>query len=54
VGVPIGFEHFHSLTQRNLNPYGQIIFQSNLTVARDKMMLTLPQFGGDIWMTQIE
>ena len=54
VGVPIGFEHFHSLTQRNLNPYGQIIFQSNLTVARDKMMVTLPQFGGEIWMTQIE
>ena len=54
VGVPIGYEHFHSLTQRNLNPYGQIIFQSNLTVARDKMMVNLPQFGGEIWMTQIE
>jgi DNA-binding winged helix-turn-helix (wHTH) protein/Tol biopolymer transport system component len=54
VGVPIGYEHFHSLTQRNLNPYGQTIFQSNLTVARGKMMLTLPQFGGDVWMTQIE
>ena len=38
----------------NLNPYGEIEFLSNLTVARDKMMVNLPQFGGEIWMTQIE
>lgn len=54
VGVPSGYEHFHSLAQRNLNPYGQIEWLSNLTVARDKMMVNLPQFGGEIWMTQLE
>jgi Tol biopolymer transport system component/DNA-binding winged helix-turn-helix (wHTH) protein len=54
VGVPIGYEHFHSLAQRNLNPYGEIEFLSDLTVARDKMMVNLPQFGGEIWMTHIE
>jgi len=49
VGVPSGYEHFHSLTQRNLNPS-----LPDFTVARDKMMVNLPQFGGEIWMTQIE
>jgi DNA-binding winged helix-turn-helix (wHTH) protein/Tol biopolymer transport system component len=54
VGVPIGYEHFHSLAQRELSPYSHVIWSSDLTVARDKMMVNLPQFGGEIWMTQIE
>jgi hypothetical protein len=54
VGVPIGYEHFHSLAQRERSPYSHDIWSSNLTVARDKMMVNLPQFGGEIWMTQIQ
>ena len=54
VGTPIGYEHFHSWAQRDLSPYGQVIFLSNLTVARDKMLVNLPQFRADIWMTHIE
>ena len=46
VGVPIGYEHFHSLAQRDLSPYSQVILLSNLTVARDKMLVNLPQFAG--------
>jgi DNA-binding winged helix-turn-helix (wHTH) protein/Tol biopolymer transport system component len=54
VGVPIGYEHFHSLAQRERSPYSHVLWSSDLTVARDKMMVNLPQFGGEIWMTQIE
>jgi len=54
VGAPIGYEHFHSWAQRDLLPYGQGISSSDLTVARDKMLVNLPQFRADIWMTQIE
>jgi DNA-binding winged helix-turn-helix (wHTH) protein/Tol biopolymer transport system component len=54
VGAPIGYEHFHSWAQRDLSPYGQAISASDLTVARDKMLVNLPQFRVDIWMTQIE
>jgi Tol biopolymer transport system component/DNA-binding winged helix-turn-helix (wHTH) protein len=54
VGVPIGYEHFHSLAQRERSPYSHDIWSSNLTVARDKMMVNLPQFAGEIWTTQIE
>jgi DNA-binding winged helix-turn-helix (wHTH) protein/Tol biopolymer transport system component len=54
VGVPIGYEHFHSLAQRDRSPYSHVLWSSNLTVARDKMIVNLPQFGGEIWMTQIE
>jgi Tol biopolymer transport system component/DNA-binding winged helix-turn-helix (wHTH) protein len=51
VGGPIAFEHFHNASGRDAayDPSN-----SNLSVAKDKMVINLPQYSVTIWMTQIE
>jgi len=59
LGGPVAFEHFHNLAQRDavplkdLGPNG-LLFNSDLSVARDKMVINLPQVHSDIWMTQLK
>jgi len=54
VGGPFPYAHFHSSAQR---PLGPLVPRSggdiDLSVARDKMMINLPEYSADIWMTQV-
>jgi Tol biopolymer transport system component/DNA-binding winged helix-turn-helix (wHTH) protein len=54
VGGPFPYEHFHSSAQR---PQGPLIpahgGDIDLSVARDKMMINLPEYTADIWMMQV-
>jgi len=61
VGQPFGYEHFHNSSGRDAASYsrGWGIYPDlstfpDLSVARDKMLIELPQFRADIWMTQIQ
>jgi hypothetical protein len=51
LGPPFAFEHFHNSAGRS-GKYNQN--GSDLSVARDKIMINLPQMNtGDIWMAQM-
>jgi Tol biopolymer transport system component/DNA-binding winged helix-turn-helix (wHTH) protein len=53
VGDPIGYEHFHNSAGRDAASYPFIDKYLDLSVARDKILINLPQFRADIWMMQI-
>jgi eukaryotic-like serine/threonine-protein kinase len=50
LGPPVAYEHFHNSAGR-----AGVLYQaySNLSVARDKILMVLPQVQSDIWMTQM-
>jgi dipeptidyl aminopeptidase/acylaminoacyl peptidase len=50
LGPPFAYEHFHDSAGR-----AAVLSQqdSDLSVARDKMLINLPQFHSDTWMTQM-
>jgi Tol biopolymer transport system component/DNA-binding winged helix-turn-helix (wHTH) protein len=50
-GPPTAFEHFHN-SEGRAAAYNYA--DSDLTVARDKILINLPQIHPDIWMTQIQ
>jgi DNA-binding winged helix-turn-helix (wHTH) protein/Tol biopolymer transport system component len=54
VGAPSGYEHFHNSAGRDAASYPGVDKYLDLSVARDKMLINLPQLRSDIWMTQIE
>jgi Tol biopolymer transport system component/DNA-binding winged helix-turn-helix (wHTH) protein len=54
VGDPLGYEHFHNSAGRDVAAYLWIDKLSDLSVARDKILINLPQLRADIWMTQIQ
>jgi hypothetical protein len=54
VGDPSGYEHFHNSAGRDAASYPDVDKYLDLSVARDKMLINLPQLRSDIWMTQIE
>jgi eukaryotic-like serine/threonine-protein kinase len=49
LGLPFAYEHFHNSAGR-----AGVVHQgsSDLSVARDKMLINLPQVRSEIWMTQ--
>ena len=49
MGTPFAYEHFHDSAGR-AGAYD--VFGSDLSVARDKMLINLPQVHSDTWMTQ--
>jgi Tol biopolymer transport system component/DNA-binding winged helix-turn-helix (wHTH) protein len=49
-GPPFAFEHFHNSEGRAAAYHS---FSSDLTVARDKILINLPHINHDIWMTQM-
>jgi Tol biopolymer transport system component/DNA-binding winged helix-turn-helix (wHTH) protein len=51
LGSPFAFEHFHN-SEGRAAAYN--FFDSDLTVARDKMLINLPHIHPDIWMTQMQ
>jgi Tol biopolymer transport system component/DNA-binding winged helix-turn-helix (wHTH) protein len=51
LGPPFAFEHFHNSEGRG---GAYLLFTSDLTVARDKILINLPQVNHDIWMTQMQ
>jgi Tol biopolymer transport system component/DNA-binding winged helix-turn-helix (wHTH) protein len=53
VGDPFAYEHFHNSAGRDVAAYPYIDKLSDLSVARDKILINLPQLRTDIWMTQI-
>ncbi len=54
VGEPLGYEHFHNSAGRDgATFWGRDVFP-DLSVARDKMLMELPEFRTEIWMTQIQ
>jgi hypothetical protein len=54
VGDPFAYEHFHNSAGRDVAAYPYIDKLSDLSVARDKILINLPQLRSDIWMTQIQ
>ena len=53
IGAPVAYEHFHNSMGRDAsNPNLQ--GDSDLTVARDKILINLPEIREDIWMMQVE
>jgi eukaryotic-like serine/threonine-protein kinase len=50
LGPPFAFEHFHNSAGHD----GSLDqFASDLSVARDKMLINLPEIHSAIWMTQM-
>lgn len=49
VGPALGYEHFHNSMGRDGASYPNYLFLSDLTVARDKILLNLPRGREDIW-----
>ncbi len=50
LGPPFAYEHFHNATGRAAAALQEL---SDLTVARDKMLINLPEVHSYIWMTQM-
>jgi eukaryotic-like serine/threonine-protein kinase len=51
VGPPFAFEHFHNAQGRAAALYQR---RSDLSVARDKILINLPEQHSDIWITQMQ
>jgi WD40 repeat protein len=49
VGEPFPFEHFHNSAQRGPGDR----WETDLSVAKDKVLINLPQVRHDIWMTRV-
>jgi Tol biopolymer transport system component/DNA-binding winged helix-turn-helix (wHTH) protein len=54
VGEPLGYEHFHNSAGRDAVTFWGGGIYPDLSVARDKMLMELPHFRAEIWMTQIQ
>jgi eukaryotic-like serine/threonine-protein kinase len=53
VGAPVACAHFHTSTERMGGPWSSADEDADLTVARNRVAINLPQVRGRIWMTQI-
>jgi Tol biopolymer transport system component len=53
LGPPVAYEHFHN-SSGHLATSPQLQWASDLTVARDKILINLPEIHTDIWMLQME
>jgi dipeptidyl aminopeptidase/acylaminoacyl peptidase len=53
VGAPVAYEHFHNSMGRDAANFGHGQADSDLTVARDKILINLPQVRTDIWLVQL-
>jgi Tol biopolymer transport system component/DNA-binding winged helix-turn-helix (wHTH) protein len=53
VGAPGGYEHFHNSMGRDAASYPYYLFMSDLTVARDKVLINLPRGRDDLWMAHV-
>jgi eukaryotic-like serine/threonine-protein kinase len=53
LGPPVAYEHFHN-SSGHLATSPQLQWGSELTVARDKILINLPEVHTDIWMLQME
>jgi Tol biopolymer transport system component len=51
LGKPFAFEHFHNAEGRSAAFFDLL---PNLTVARDKMLISLPHRETEIWLTQMQ
>jgi hypothetical protein len=51
LGPPFAYEHFHDSAGRAGAFY---LDGSDLSVARDKILINLPQVHSDTWMTQMQ
>jgi DNA-binding winged helix-turn-helix (wHTH) protein/Tol biopolymer transport system component len=52
LGEAFGYEHFHDASQKDLDGFWS--GDGELSIARDKMIVSLVQWHVGIWMTQIE
>jgi Tol biopolymer transport system component len=50
LGSPFAYEHFHTFEGRTAAALQE---QSDLSVARDKILINLPRVHSEIWMTQL-
>jgi hypothetical protein len=53
VGAPTAYEHFHNSMGRDAVSYDETQAMSDLTVARNKILINLPRRKNDIWMVQV-
>jgi Tol biopolymer transport system component/DNA-binding winged helix-turn-helix (wHTH) protein len=52
LGAPVAYEHFHNSLGRDASR-PDMQSASDLTVARDKILINLPQIRSDIWIVQV-
>jgi Tol biopolymer transport system component/DNA-binding winged helix-turn-helix (wHTH) protein len=53
VGAPEGYEHFHSTAGSDGSPNMVSLWFSDLTVGRDKILISLPHPKHDLWVEQV-
>jgi hypothetical protein len=53
VGAPEGYEHFHNSNGRDGASFPVMQAFSDLTVARDKMLISLPHAKRDLWIKEL-
>jgi hypothetical protein len=53
LGAPVAYEHFHNSMGRDASDPDWQRF-SDLAVAKDKILINLPQTHTDIWMVQVD
>jgi Tol biopolymer transport system component/DNA-binding winged helix-turn-helix (wHTH) protein len=53
LGPPVAYEHFHNSMGRDAASV-DLQRESDLTVARDKVLINFPELRTDIWMLQVE
>jgi len=51
LGPPVAYEHFHNSMGKDASLWRR---KTDLVVARDKMLINLPELRSDIWMVQVE
>jgi hypothetical protein len=52
VGEPVAYEHFHNAAGKDAADSTAVV-NPNLSVSRDKMVISLPQFSINLWLAQI-
>ena len=53
VGAPVACVHFHTATERMRGVWSSVDDDADLTVARNRMVINIPERQGRIWMTEI-
>ena len=53
VGPATAFEHFHNAMGRDAVSFPFLQWDSDLTVARDKILISLPNPKNDLWLQQL-
>jgi hypothetical protein len=54
VGAAYPYQHFHNSMGHSVATIPDLLMESDLSVARDKIMICLPQMSSSLWLLQVE